>query len=182
MTAPDDFDIGPLTWVKGEIEQALARAGEALAAYAANPADVKQLKFCKTHLHQAHGALEIIGLDGVTRLTEESERLIDSLDNGGLALTPSVRAALDAALKALGVYLDELVDGAPHQPVRLYPAYKAVMEARGAERILESDLFFPDLTPRPPRRASTCWASGGAFRRASCAGCATRPTTPRCAR
>ena len=30
--------------------------------------------------------------------------------------------------------------------------YRAVMQARGAERIAESDLFFPDLTLRPPKR------------------------------
>ncbi len=152
MSAPEEFDIGPLTWVKGEIEQALARATEAITAFAENPLDSTQLRFCKTHLHQAHGALEIVGLDGVTRLTEECERLIDALEAGGVAMNAGVAANLAAAFKALTTYLDDLVEGAPHQPVRLYPAYKDVMAARGADRILESDLFFPDLSPRPPRR------------------------------
>lgn len=152
MTAPDEFDIGPLTWVKGEIEQALSRATEAITAYAENPLDSTQLKFCKTHLHQAHGALEIVGLDGVTRLTDECEHLIDALESGSVAMSIGIAANLAAAFKALTAYLDDLVEGAPHQPVRLYPAYRDVMAARGADRILESDLFFPDLSPRPPRR------------------------------
>ncbi len=152
MGAASEFDIGPLTWVKGEIEQALARAGEAINAFAANPLDTTQLKFCKTHLHQAHGALEIVGLDGVTRLTEESERLIDGIDGGTVAMSATIAAVLTSGFAALTAYLDELVEGAPHQPLRLFPAYKAVMEARGAERVVESELFFPDLSPRPPRR------------------------------
>ncbi len=152
MSAASEFDIGPLTWVKGEIEQALGQAGAAITAYAANPLDTTQLKFCKTHLHQAHGALEIVGLDGVTRLTEESERLIDAIESGAVAITADISRILVAAFAALRSYLDELVEGAPHHPVRLFPAYSAVMQARGADRILESDLFFPDLSPRPPRR------------------------------
>ena len=152
MSAATEFDVGPLTWVKGEIELALEHAGAAIMAYAANPLDSTQLKFCKTHLHQAHGALEIVGLEGVTRLTEESERLIDAIEGGSIAMTADIGRVLAAGFAALGTYLDELVEGAPHHPVRLFPAYSAVMQARGADRILESDLFFPDLSPRPPRR------------------------------
>jgi len=152
MGAANEFDVGPLTWVKGEIEQALAKAAEALNAYAANPMDSAQLKFCKTHLHQAHGALEIVGLEGVTKLTEECEHLLQSLEDGALTMSDAVRDALTGAFSRLTEYLNELVDGAPHQPVRLFPAYKAVMELRGAERIAETDLFFPDLSARPPKR------------------------------
>ena len=152
MGAAAEFDIGPLTWVKGEIEQALAKAGVALAAYRANPADSTQIKFCKTHLHQAHGALEIVGLEGVTRLTEECERILESAEAGTLELDAARAEAMALAFTSLPVYLNELVDGASHQPVRLFPAYRAVMQARGAERIAESDLFFPDLSARPPQR------------------------------
>ena len=152
MGAANEFDVGPLTWVKGEIEQALAKAAEALNAYAANPLDSTQLKFCKTHLHQAHGALEIVGLEGVTKLTEECEKLLESVESGTLAMSDKLRDALTGAFARLTEYLNELVDGAPHQPVRLFPAYQAVMELRGAERIVETDLFFPDLSMRPPKR------------------------------
>ncbi|MDB5805152.1 MAG: histidine kinase, gyrase and HSP90-like ATPase family protein [Betaproteobacteria bacterium] len=152
MGAANEFDVGPLTWVKGEIEQALAKAAEALAAYAANPLDSTQLKFCKTHLHQAHGALEIVGLEGVTKLTEACEQVLQGVEEGALQMSDSVRDVLSSAFVRLTEYLNELVEGAPHQPVRLFPAYKAVMELRGAERIVETDLFFPDLTVRPPKR------------------------------
>ncbi|MBL8383779.1 MAG: Hpt domain-containing protein [Burkholderiales bacterium] len=155
MTTGHDFDIGPLTWVKDEIRQALERAGEAITEYAASPLDTTRLKFCKTHLHQAHGALEIVGLEGVTRLTEECEQLLEAIEVGTVPITTDVARIVVEAFTALTAYLDGLVEGRPHQPVRLFPAYRQVMAARGAERILESDLFFPDLSPRPPRRAAT---------------------------
>ena len=152
MGAAAEFDIGPLTWVKGEIEQALTKAGAALAAYLDNPADATHIKFAKTHLHQAHGALEIVGLDGVTRLTEEGERVLEMAEGGQVVLDAAKVQALQASFDALALYLNELVDGAPHQPVRLFPSYQGLMQARGAERIAESDLFFPDLSARPPKR------------------------------
>src|SRR5580698_9670744 len=152
MGAASEFDVGPLTWVKGEIEQALAKAAEALDAYAANPLDSAQLKYCKTHLHQAHGALEIVGLEGVTKLSEECEHVLQGIEDGAMQMSDQVRDILTNAFVRLTEYLNELVEGAPHQPVRLFPAYKAVMELRGAERIVETDLFFPDLSVRPPKR------------------------------
>ena len=103
-------------------------------------------------MHQAHGALQIVGLDGVTKLTEESERLLEMAERGELVLDAARGQALLNAFAALTGYLNEVVEGAPHQPVRLFPDYQAVMQARGAERIAESDLFFPDLSARPPKR------------------------------
>ena len=69
MNAATEFDLGPLTWVKGEIDLALQRAEQALEAYV-DSADRTQLKFCRTHVHLVHGALAMVGLEGVTLLTE----------------------------------------------------------------------------------------------------------------
>ena len=44
MSTAADFDIGPLTWVKSEIDQALAKARTSLRAYAANPSDSNQIR------------------------------------------------------------------------------------------------------------------------------------------
>ena len=46
MNAATEFDVGPLTWVKGEIDQALQRAGDALAQHEAG-GDKTPLKFCQ---------------------------------------------------------------------------------------------------------------------------------------
>ena len=74
-----EFDVGPLTWVKGEIDQSLTRSLEALRGYMQPPHDAALLKQSHQHFHQAHGALQIVGLDGVARVSEEIEGLIGDL-------------------------------------------------------------------------------------------------------
>ena len=63
MTHANEPDLGPLTWVKGEIDAALERAREALAQGDAG-SDGAGLQFAQTHVHQVRGALAIVGLDG----------------------------------------------------------------------------------------------------------------------
>ena len=51
------FDLGPLSWVQGEIDQALQRGLETIALFKANPADATALKHARAHVHQAAGAI-----------------------------------------------------------------------------------------------------------------------------
>ena len=84
MNAATEFDVGPLTWVKSEIDLALDRAVQALDQYSAGAAsgsgDVTQIKFCRTHLHQVQGALTIVGLDGVTQFAEAVEAMLEAIE------------------------------------------------------------------------------------------------------
>ncbi|MCU0803962.1 MAG: Hpt domain-containing protein [Burkholderiales bacterium] len=152
MSRASDFDIGPLTWVKGEIDQALERSAASLRAYAANPDDATQVRFSQTHFHQAHGALQIVGLDGVTRLSEELEGLLGDVEKSGNPPTPAALAAADAAFAAITTYLGGLLAGEPNQPLRLFGVYKDLVAARGKDAPDPVDLYFPDLAQRPPRR------------------------------
>jgi chemosensory pili system protein ChpA (sensor histidine kinase/response regulator) len=153
MNAATAYDLGPLTWVKGEIDLALQRAGEALAQYEA-AADITQLKFCLTHVHQVYGALSIVGLDGVTQVVESLEALLKAYEEGRLLPGDNGPAVVRQALAAIRQYLDDLMVGEPNQPLRLLPAYQALALARGQSVIHAADLFYPDLTLRPPRGAT----------------------------
>jgi chemosensory pili system protein ChpA (sensor histidine kinase/response regulator) len=157
MNAPTDFDIGPLTWVKSEIDLALERADQALQAFSASAADgdgdLTQIRFCRTHLHQVEGALTIVGLDGVTQCAEALESLLEAIEKQERPADPaSINLSL-RALAALRHYLDDLISGQPNQPLKLLPLYREVQAARGQGRVFPSDLFFPDLRVRPPRRS-----------------------------
>jgi chemosensory pili system protein ChpA (sensor histidine kinase/response regulator) len=152
MSTPTDFDIGPLTWVKSEIDQALERSLGALRAYAANPGDSNQIRFAQTHFHQAHGALQIVGLDGVTRLSEELDALLADIAKAGGAPNPELVGAAEHAYGAITAFLDQLLAGEPNQPLRLFAVYRAVAAARGRQNVDPVDLYFPDLSSRPPRR------------------------------
>lgn len=72
MTNATEPDLGALTWVKGEIDAALARAREALEQ-GANADGTAGLQFAQTHLHQVRGALAIVGLDGLTQFADATE-------------------------------------------------------------------------------------------------------------
>ena len=100
MNAASEFDLGPLTWVKGEIDLALTRAAEALGQYETGN-DVMQLRFGRTHIHQVHGALSIVGLDGVTQLTESLEALLASIEEGHTQYGQEVSVSLAWAHSAL---------------------------------------------------------------------------------
>ena len=152
MNSRVEFDVGPLSWVKGEIDQSLARALEALKKFSANTADASQLKVSQAHLHQAHGALQIVGLDGVTRVSEELEAFLADLDRETLPRIEASFLLAGRGFTALSGYLDQLIGGVANQPLRLFGIYGELLAARGAEAD-PSDLYFPDLSRRMPRRA-----------------------------
>ncbi|MBK9445257.1 MAG: Hpt domain-containing protein [Betaproteobacteria bacterium] len=160
MNAATEFDVGPLTWVKSEIDLALERAAESLRQFSAS-GDLTQIKFCQTHLHQVRGALAIVGLDGVTQFTEALEGLLADFEQQKIVADATSTAMVLSALSAVHHYLDDLINGEPNQPLRLMPIYTQILAARGQKRISATDLFFPDLTLRPPRRVAAQVLSRG---------------------
>ena len=149
MSSAHELDLGPLTWVKGEIDLALERSETALAEAATAPDRAGRIKFAQTHLHQAHGALSIVGLDGLTQFTDQLDRLLGEMASGQIAYTPAVARLANRCIAAIGNYLDELIRGRPDQPLRLFGLYAELAAARGQEAPTPGELFFPDLTQRP---------------------------------
>ncbi|MGJ9417020.1 Hpt domain-containing protein [Massilia sp. CMS3.1] len=142
------FDTGPLSWVIGEIRGALERSATALndAATRSSQAQPTLLLHAKTHLHQAHGALQMVDVEGVGLLTSAAERALERFRERTLDCTPDNATAVREAFGAIGEYLDELVAGSAPQPLRLFPYYRALQELLGAERIHPSDLLSVDTT------------------------------------
>ncbi|NYE61829.1 chemosensory pili system protein ChpA (sensor histidine kinase/response regulator) [Duganella sp. 1224] len=142
------LDTGPLSWVMVEIRESLARSRTALfEAGGREPEDqATQLQHAKSHLHQAHGALQMVDLDGVSLVTEVAEAALDRFKAGTLKCSADHAQAVAQLYQALVEYLEALLDGAPSQPARLFPYYRAVQEMLGVERIHPADLFFPDLS------------------------------------
>ncbi|MFT4171251.1 MAG: Hpt domain-containing protein [Rhodocyclaceae bacterium] len=148
MTFSNEFDVGPLTWVKSEIDAALARARESLADALQRPDEREPLRFAQTHVHQASGALSVVGLDGVTQFSEAIDKLLAVLAASD-AHAPDKLTLANRAIAVLANYINELLAGAPHQPLRLYPVYRDLVAARGGDAPPPSELFFPDLSRRP---------------------------------
>lgn len=147
-TAQEAFDTGPLSWVMPEIREAISRADRLLLDAPEQVAETQSttLLHAKSYLHQAHGALQIVDIDGVSIITETIEDLIERLQSQQLVLTPACASTISDALNAVLRYLEDLLTGAAHQPVRLFPYYRGLLELIGADRIHPADLFFPSLS------------------------------------
>jgi chemosensory pili system protein ChpA (sensor histidine kinase/response regulator) len=148
-SAAPPFDTGPLSWVIGEIRDALGRSAKALqdAAGRTPEAQPTLLLHAKSHLHQAHGALQMVDVAGIERLGEAAEQVIDRFKDGSLALDAGRAGAVGEAYRALVEYLEELLDGASPQPVRLFPYYRALQELLGVERVHPGQMLVLDLAP-----------------------------------
>src|SRR4051812_4217525 len=144
-TAMMDFDLGPLSWVKTEIDHSLAQARENLDKLAATPADRAPVKYILTHLHQATGALAMVGLAAATRFNEELEKLVGSLEAEDASRLPASVAVAKRGIASLSSYLDTLLAGQPDHPMRLLAPYLELNRARGVNDANEGDLFHPNL-------------------------------------
>jgi chemosensory pili system protein ChpA (sensor histidine kinase/response regulator) len=148
---PDtDFDLGPLTWVKTEIDHSLNQAREHLDKLAAHPAERAPVKYILTHLHQATGALAMVGLAAATRFNEELEKLVAFLETEEAARLPGAVAAAKKGLSALSTYLDGLIGGQVDHPMRLLAPYLELNRARDQNDANEGDLFYPNLSATLP--------------------------------
>ncbi|HET7548137.1 MAG TPA: Hpt domain-containing protein [Usitatibacter sp.] len=153
---PDtDFDLGPLSWVKTEIDHSLNQARENLDKLASNPGERGPVKYILTHLHQATGALAMVGLGAATRFNEELEKLVAFLETEDASRLAAVTVVAKRGIAALASYLDMLLAGEADRPMRLLAPYLELNRARGQNDANEGDLFSPDLSaPLPPLASS----------------------------
>lgn len=146
----DNFDIGPLTWVKDDIDQSLDSVLESLNKLKENLDDTSVMRFAKTHIYQASGALDMVGLEGCRVFCTQLEALAGKLETKALDANEDIIEKFSKAVKTLKYYIQELLNGSADIPLRLFPVLKPVVEIMG-EKIEESELFFPDTSHTAPK-------------------------------
>ncbi|MBS1187268.1 MAG: CheA signal transduction histidine kinase [Burkholderiaceae bacterium] len=134
-----------------EIREALGQSRTALfdALGKGDDAGTTQLNHALAFLHQAHGALQIIDVNGVTILTDAIEDILRRMSSKDIPLNRANARIIEQAYIALTEYLQELLSGDWQQPLRLFPYYRDLQELRGSERIHPADLFFPEIEIAP---------------------------------
>ncbi len=150
----ENFDSGPLSWVKDQINQLLDSVLANIDTVQANMHDMSPLRFSQTSLYQATGALDMVGLEGCKRFSNELEKLASKLEKKTINASPELIEAFKKAVKTLQSYLQELLNGSPDIPLRLYPALNQIVTAQG-ESLDESELFFPDTSSSAPKTIPT---------------------------
>ena len=145
-----DFDLGPLSWVHVEVGHALTRGLELLSAFRASPTDLSLLRQSRNHIHQAAGAIEMVGLEAVVAYADEIERQFGRVEQMPPAAVDSTCALIDRACRKLAIFLDDVVAGVPPVTLKLFPEYEAMQRLRGVKATAATDLFFPEMRLRTP--------------------------------
>lgn len=141
-------DLGPILWVRGEIEAALARAVAVVRDEAGDDVQAAA-RTARAHLYQARGALNMVGLDGSGRFIEVLEPLLADWADGRVADKSAVGDLLERSVAALSRVLDVVTQGGEEQGLSLLPFYAQVNALRGVDPPEPSELFFPDLSRVP---------------------------------
>ncbi|MGH8599280.1 MAG: hypothetical protein ACRET1_01355, partial [Burkholderiales bacterium] len=149
-----DIGLVPLGWIKGEVDLALERACESFSKFREELVDLAPIADCQTHLHQATGAIQIVGLDGLACFSQEVEHTLDALAARRIKPVPLVLGLIDRGFLALRQFLDDLVKGRPYVPLNLLSLYQELQHARGIGATSAIDLFFPDLNVQLPTTRS----------------------------
>ncbi|MFN3585874.1 MAG: Hpt domain-containing protein, partial [Moraxellaceae bacterium] len=141
----DNHSFLALDWVKGEIEETLKQARQALEAYVENPEDATRMRFCLAYLHQVHGTLQMVEFYGAALLAEEMEKLCLALINNQVARVADGQEVLMRAILQLPPYLERVKASRRDLPVVLLPLLNDLRAARGESLMSETALFTPDL-------------------------------------
>ncbi len=138
-------DSAKLAVIREEVDAALMTVRIALVTYGELTDLRRRLPICREQLQQVRGAMEMLQLSGAVMVLEGMLKLIEALEQGGVALPRSAVDALVHALLQLPVYLDQLERGGHDSPYVVQPLLDELHAARGASPLTHEVLFSPKL-------------------------------------
>jgi chemosensory pili system protein ChpA (sensor histidine kinase/response regulator) len=148
---PAVSDLGPLAWVLDELRKSLEGANKALRRFvrdaeAARGSDLaaldsSQLRIARQQLHQAVGALEMVGLPAPALVLRAMEAAVQKFVQQPEHCNLDAAAKIERASFALTEYLQGVLSDRPVSPVSLFPQYREVQELVRADRIHPADLW-----------------------------------------
>jgi chemosensory pili system protein ChpA (sensor histidine kinase/response regulator) len=144
-------DLGPLAWVLDELRKSLDSASAALRRFVRDTGlargsdmasvDGGQLRIARQQLHQAVGALEMVGLGGPAQVLRSMEAAVQKFIERPELCNETSAAKVERAGFALTDYLEGVLLGKPASAVALFPQYRETQELAGADRIHPADLW-----------------------------------------
>ena len=144
-------DLGPLAWVLDELRKSLDGATKAMRRFVRDAElargsdltelDASHLRIARQQLHQAVGALEMVGMVAPAKLLRGMEALAQKFVQRPELCSDDAAARLERASFALTEFLEGVLKGKSASPVALFPQYRAVMELGSAERVHPADLW-----------------------------------------
>jgi len=144
-------DLGPLAWVLDELRKSLDGASKALRRFVRDAGlargsdlaelDASQLRIARQQLHQAVGALEMVGLGVPAKLLRGMEALAQKFVQRPELCSDEAANKVERASFALAEYLEGVLKGRKGSPVALFPQYRDVLDLVGGDRVHPADLW-----------------------------------------
>ena len=129
-----------LDWIKSELLETLNESRQALEAYAESDRDETLMRTCLTCLHQVHGTLVMLELDGTKLLADHLERLAQQILNGKAEDEMGARQNLMQGILELPGYLDEIQRGLPDSDEPMMPLVNEIRRRLGEETLANTAL------------------------------------------
>ena len=147
-------DLGPLAWVLDELRKSLDGATKALRRFVRDAElargsdltelDASHLRIARQQLHQAVGALEMVGLAAPAKVVRAMEAVAQKFVQRPELCSDDAANKVERASFALTEYLEGVLKGKNASCVALFPQYRAVLDLVGAERVHPADLWAPE--------------------------------------
>ena len=129
-------DLGPLAWVLMELRKSLETATKALRRFVRDAeeargsdlasVDTSQLRIARLQVHQALGALEMVGQPPAVTMLKVMEAAVQKALQRPELFQEKALSAMERASFALVEYLEGVLHGKDVSAVALFPQYRAV--------------------------------------------------------
>ena len=147
-------DLGPLAWVLDELRKSLDGATKAMRRFVRDAAlsrgsdlaslDASQLRIARQQLHQAVGALEMVGMAAPAKVLRAMEALAQRFVQRPEQCSDDATHKVERASFALIEYLEGVLRGKNASSVALFPQYRDLQQLLGEDRIHPADLWSYD--------------------------------------
>ncbi|MFZ3123807.1 MAG: Hpt domain-containing protein [Acidovorax sp.] len=158
-----DQDLGPLAWVLDELRKSLDGAVKAMRRFVRDAElaresdlaalDAGALRIARQQLHQASGALEMVGMGSPALVLRAMESAVQKFVQRPEQCTDEAAAVIERASFALIEYLENVLGGKAVSAVALFPQYRDAQALAGADRVHPADLWPVERRFREPEDA-----------------------------
>lgn len=159
-------DLGPLAWVLDELRKSLEGAVKAMRRFVRDAEVARQsdlaaldagsLRIARQQLHQACGALEMVGMGPPALVLRSMETAVQKFVQRPETCSDEAAAVIERASFALIEYLETVLAGKAVSPVALFPQYRDAQALAGADRVHPADLWPVERRFREPEATIAC--------------------------
>ncbi len=153
-------DLGPLAWVLDELRKSLGGAVKSMRRFVRDvetatesdlaALDAGALRIARQQLHQASGALEMVGMGPPALVLRAMESAVQRFVQRPELCTDEATSTIEKASFGLIEYLESVLAGKAVSPVALFPQYREAQALAGAERVHPADLWPVERRFREP--------------------------------